>query len=131
MAQAQGVNILRVAPRKYRNEPTVLDEVRYDSKLEARCAAWHDLRVKAGEILWWTRQVPFRLEGGVVYRADFLAALAPSYAAPGGPFVEVIDASGYITPQKRNKLKQMLARHRINVQLYRASGSVVFFAAAG
>jgi len=98
-------------PSKYRSEPVVIDGERYDSRLEARCAGCLDLRWRAGEILWYTRQTPFKLEGGVVYRADFLAALAN-----GG--VEVIDATGLLTPTKANKLKQMKARYGIDVVLW-------------
>lgn len=100
---------------KWGNKPTVIDGVRYDSKLEGRCAQWLDLRWKAGEVLWYTRQVPFWLEGGVVYRADFVAHLKA-----GG--VEVIDATGVLTQTKANKLKQMKARYGIDVILWSDNG---------
>ena len=72
--------------RKFGNTPTERLGHKFDSKLEARCYEWHKARAAAGEIAWFTRQVPFTLEGGVVYRADFLAVLAPGAAAPSiGP----------------------------------------------
>jgi hypothetical protein len=98
-------------PRKYRNVPVVVDGERFDSKLEWRCREWLRCRCQAGDILWFTRQVPFRLEGGVIYRADFLAALKS-----GG--VEVIDAKGRDTRASANKRKQVLARYGITVMLW-------------
>ncbi len=58
-------------PRKYRNMPVVVDGIRFDSKLEARCYQELLLRKAAGDIWLLLRQVPFALEGGVVYRCDF------------------------------------------------------------
>jgi hypothetical protein len=101
-------------PRKYRNEPAMsADDKRFDSKLE--CAYYEQLvlRWKAGQVLWFVRQVNFELEGGVKYRADFLEVLAS-----GG--VEVIDTTGFLTPAKANKLKQMKARYGIEVKVVRS-----------
>lgn len=100
-------------PSKYRNRAEVIDGIRFDSKLEARCYEALKLRKLAGEVLWFTRQVPFRLEGGVHYRADFLAALAIGA-------VQVIDAKGFETLTSKNKRKQMLERYGITVILWRA-----------
>lgn len=97
--------------RKYRNVPVTADGERYDSKLEYRCAQWLELRKMAGEVAWVLRQPSFRLEGGVRYRADFLAVLTS-----GG--VEVIDAKGKLTPECKNKLKQLTARYGVEVKLW-------------
>lgn len=109
---AEAANDSHILPRKkYRNVPVVVDGERFDSKLEWRCREWLMSRCHSGEVLWFTRQVPFRLEGGVVYRADFLAVLAA-----GG--VEVIDAKGRDTPASANKRKQVKARYGIDVLLW-------------
>ena len=97
--------------RKYRNIPTVVDGIRYDSKLEAQCANALRLLQTAGEILWFVRQVTFELEGGVKYRCDFLAVKRDG--------VQVIDATGMLTQVKKNKLKQVKARYGVTVLLYR------------
>lgn len=97
--------------RKYGNQPIVIDGERFDSKLEWRCCEWLRVRERERQVLWFTRQVPFRLEGGVVYRADFLAVLAA-----GG--VEVIDAKGRDTRESRNKRKQVKARYGFEVMLW-------------
>lgn len=105
-------NAAPTKPSKYRNQPTVVDGERFDSKLEARCFQWLKLRATSGEVLWFIRQVPFRLEGGVVYRADFLAVLAA-----GG--VEVIDAKGHLTQASANKIKQVRERYGVEVVLWK------------
>jgi hypothetical protein len=110
------VLVVPVAPakRKYRNEPAKsADDKRFDSKLERDYYERLLLRWKAGEVLWFVRQVSFELEGGVRYRADFVEVLTA-----GG--VEVIDTTGFMTPAKANKLKQMKARYGIEVKVVRA-----------
>jgi hypothetical protein len=48
----------------------------------------------------------------VKYRADFLVVNL------GG--VDVVDTTGVMTPAKRDKLKQMLARYGIEVQVVKS-----------
>lgn len=98
-------------PSKYGNQAITENGQRYDSKLELRCARWLELRKAAGEIAWYIRQVPFLLEGGIRYRADFLVVLSS-----GG--VEIIDAKGFLTVLAGNKHKQMRERYGIEVKLW-------------
>lgn len=115
---------------KYRNQTAVYDGRRYGSKLEARYAAHLDLLWHAKEILWYTTQVPFVLEGGVVYRADFLVVKV--YGTGNSDFngayppqdVEVVDATGLMTQVKANKLKQVQARYGLTVKIYLRDGSL-------
>lgn len=98
---------------KYRNvRCQSADGKRFDSKLERDYYEQLLLRWKAGEVLWFVRQVNFELEGGVKYRCDFLVVTA------GG--VDVVDTTGVMTPAKANKLKQVKARYGIDVQLVRS-----------
>lgn len=97
-------------PAKYRNVKVTIDGIKFDSKLEGRCYEWLKLRQLAGDVRWFIRQVPFGLEGGVTYRADFLAVTWHD--------VEVIDAKGRDTPESKNKRKQVLARYGVEVQLW-------------
>lgn len=119
---------------KYRNRPTVYNGRRYGSKLEAQLAAQFDNEWRAGAILWYTTQVPFVLEGGVVYRADFLVVRPHRDGVQlGGPppgwrptcHIEVIDSTGVMTQTKYNKLKQMEARYKIIVMIHRSRGGLV------
>lgn len=106
-----------VAPAKtskYRNKRCQsADGEWFDSKLERDYYEKLLLRWKAGDILWFVRQVNFQLEGGVKYRADFLVVLAAG--------VEVVDTTGVLTQAKINKLKQVRARYGIEVQVVRAA----------
>jgi hypothetical protein len=99
-------------PTTYRNQPVIEDDQRFDSKLEARCYRELMLRVASREVLYFIRQPNFRLEGGVVYRADFLAVL-------GAGGVEIIDAKGFLTRPTANKIKQVKARYGIDVVLWK------------
>lgn len=101
-----------VTKRKYRNEPVWEDGQRFDSKLELRYYRELKLRRAAGEVLWFTRQVPFILEGGVRYRADFLVRLTA-----GG--VDVVDCKGEDTQESINKRKQVKARYGVDVLVWR------------
>jgi len=69
------------------------------------------LRWKAGDVLWFTRQVPFWLEGGVKFVVDFLVVM------PNG--VTLADTTGVLTQTKRNKLKQLKARYGLHVDIIR------------
>jgi hypothetical protein len=102
-----GRRLPQAAPQKYRNTKVVHDGTHFDSKLEARCNDWLNLRKLGGEVLWFIRQVRFDLCGGVIYRADFLAVTTTG--------VEVIDATGHMTPTKANKLKQVKASYGVDV----------------
>lgn len=110
---------------KFGNQSAVAhDGVRYGSKLEARYADELLLQVKAGTVCWYTQQVPFRLEGGVIYRCDFLV-VRRSQVAPDVRWVEVIDCKGAMTQSARNKMKQVRARFGFDVLIYRRDGSLI------
>lgn len=65
--------------RKLHNNPHEYGGVRYDSQLEANYAWELDVRVKAGDLLAWERQVPLPLLVNDVliatYRIDFVEHL--------------------------------------------------------
>ena len=96
---------------KYHAKGRVVDGIHFASKLEARCYEAQKLRQKAGDVLFFLRQTPFHLEGGVVYRCDFFCVLKA-----GG--IEVIDAKGYDMPAGRAKRKQVKARYGVEVILW-------------
>lgn len=56
---------------KYNAKPTVVDGIRFDSKREAQYYCDLKLRVKAGEVLFFLRQVPIHLPGGTKLVIDF------------------------------------------------------------
>ena len=97
--------------RKYRNVPTVVDGMRFDSKAEARRYGELKLLRAAGEVVWFTRQVPFHLPGGIRYVADFLVVWADGRQ----PSVE--DVKGVLTRVSANKIKQVRALYGVEVQI--------------
>lgn len=62
---------MRRVKHKYQAKPMTLDGIRFDSKAEGRYYSSLKLRVKAGEVVFFLRQVPFYLPGGVKYVVDF------------------------------------------------------------
>lgn len=110
--------------RKYKNQPTTVGEVSFDSKAEARRFLYLQRLEQAGEISDLKRQVPFELIPGQVtpcgkklrpttYIADF------TYRSKDGKFV-VEDPKGASTPEWRIKRKLMLQVHGIWVQEIRS-----------
>lgn len=108
---------------KYSNIPTEVDGIKFDSKLEAKYYVELDLRKKAGDVLYFLRQVPFHLPGGVIYRVDFLIVSHTGF--PMGvqmkregardlrnhePMViEYVDCKGWDTAAGKNKIKMVEA----------------------
>ena len=96
---------------KYRNVRVTLEGEKWDSKAEYEFFCNHlRPRKQAGEINLLLRQVTLVLEGGVRYRADFLAVT--------GPF-ELWDVKGFDTQASRNKRKQVLERYGAEVRLWK------------
>jgi hypothetical protein len=88
------------------------DGTNFASRLERDYYEQLLLRWKAGDVLWFTRQVPFWLEGGVKFVVDFLIV------QPGG-VITLADTTGILTQTKRNKLKQLQARYGLHVDIIR------------
>ena|ERR1700684_216322 len=102
------------SPRKYRNVPVMVDGIRFDSKLEARRYAQLKQLQMHGQVKWFICQVPFRLPGGITYRADFLVVLHDREIA-------IEDCKGMLTPVSALKIKQVEEIYGIKVTLIRAS----------
>lgn len=105
-----------IAPRpiqpkksKYRNVRTIVDGHKFHSKLEADRYCELKLLQKAGEILYFLRQVPFDLAGGVIYRCDFLVVSTSG--------IEVEDTKGYISEVSRIKIAAVEERYGIRVKI--------------
>jgi hypothetical protein len=108
---------------------TVVNGWKFQSRLEAdRYVHWLNMwQLRA--IAWFTRQVPFYLPGGIIYRADFVvvknldSAVSPRCMANvmGVPMprdlVIVEDCKGHLTDVSRNKIKQVEDIYRIKVEI--------------
>lgn len=75
---------------KYGAIRTELDGIKFASKKEARVYEEVKLRKLAGEIIFFLRQVPLHLPGGVKYVVDFLI-----FERDG--IVRFVDAKGFRT----------------------------------
>lgn len=62
----------KVKKSKYKNCPIMIDGFRFQSKAEAKRYSELKILRRAGEIKYFLRQVPFHIEGGIKYLADFL-----------------------------------------------------------
>jgi hypothetical protein len=82
---------------KYHACRTIVDGIHFASKREAKYYQELLVAQKAGDVLTFLHQIPFRLPGGIRYSCDFLV-----FYADGG--VDFVDVKGYETPAfKRNK----------------------------
>lgn len=95
---------------KFRAVPTELDGIKFASKAEARYYAQLKLRQAAGEVVFFLRQTPFHLPGGVKYVADFL-----EFHADGS--CHVVDVKGMETPAFRAKRKQVEALYPVRIEV--------------
>lgn len=95
---------------KYGAVKVKVDGILFDSKKESRYYEQLKLRQSAGDILRFHRQVPIDLEGGVVYKLDFLVVY------PDGR-LEYVDVKGLKTKEFRIKQRQVKARHGIELVL--------------
>lgn len=94
---------------KYNAIKTEIDGIRFDSKKEARYYQDLQLRVRAGEVVFFLRQVPFHLPGGVTYRIDF-----QEFHADGT--VHFVDAKGMKTQMYIAKKKMVEATYPIIIE---------------
>jgi hypothetical protein len=96
---------------KYGAKETWVDNIRFPSKLEARCYEELKLRQAAGEVRWFVMQVPFHLGGGVKHKVDFLAVLSS-----GG--VELIEAKGQDLGDGKARRRQVEARYGVKIRIW-------------
>ena len=98
------------ARKKYRNQPTVVDGIRFDSKREAAYYTHLKLRVLAGEIRYFLRQVPIHLPGGTRLVVDFL-----EFHRDGS--VHYVDTKGRETEAFKVKRREIQHHYPITVEL--------------
>ena len=106
--------------RKYGNEITYVDGIRFDSKHEAEVYQDLMLQVKSGELKCVLRQVRFDLGGGQNAQQDSRYKYVADFVTVDRDFrIRVLDAKSEATRKNRtyiNKKKQMLAEWGIEVE---------------
>jgi Protein of unknown function (DUF1064) len=100
----------RKSAPKYRNKRTRVDGILFDSKLEAKRYGELKALKAVGEVAWFITQVPFRLPGGITYRADFLVVWK-------GLIPRIEDCKGAMTRVSLNKIKQVQEIYGITVDI--------------
>lgn len=96
---------------KFHAIPTEYDGIKFASKKEAKRYQQLLLLIKAGEVLFFLRQVPFHLPGNIKYLCDFVI-----FWANGEVTFE--DVKGIKTPMYILKKKQVEALYPINITEY-------------
>lgn len=94
---------------KYFAKRTEYNGISFPSKREADYCAKLDALRNAGKLLYYLRQVPIDLPGGVKYRVDFVEFW------PGGK-VRYVDVKGMRTPVYKLKKKQVEALFPIKIE---------------
>ena len=95
---------------KYHAKPTTRNGIKFQSKKEARYYDELLLRQRAGEVLFFLRQVPFDLPGNTKYRADFM-----EFWTNGE--VKVIDVKGYQTKEFIKNKKMVESIYPIEIEV--------------
>lgn len=95
---------------KYHAIRTEVDGKKFPSKKEAR--RYQELKVmqKTGRIIFFIRQAPFDLPGGVTYRADFMI-----FWSNGTVTIE--DTKGVDTPVSSIKRKQVEELYPVKIEV--------------
>ena len=99
----------RFHKHKFRAKPTELDGIKFSSKKEASYYKQLKLRQSAGEVVFFLRQTPFHLPGGVKYVCDFIEFWSDET-------VYVIDCKGFKTEQYKSKKKMVEALYPIEIE---------------
>lgn len=101
----------RIIPRhKYNSVRTEVNGVKFASKREARY--YQDLLLRqnpGGDTLFFLRQVPFHLPGGIIYRVDF-----QEFHRDGT--VHFVDTKGFRTSEYKMKKKLVEANYPIKIE---------------
>jgi len=95
---------------KFGAKRCTVDDLKFPSKLEARYYCQLKLRQQAGDIIFFLRQIPFELPGGVKYVTDFMVFLANGE-------IEFVDTKGKDTPLSIAKRKILEDLYPIKIKI--------------
>ena len=99
-----------MARHKFHAKQTEADGIKFASKLESRYYKKLKMLQQAGEIVFFLRQVPLHLEGGVKLVVDFVI-----FWKNGDVTFE--DTKGLMTSQAKQKIKQAESRYPIKIKI--------------
>ena len=95
---------------KFNAIPTIADGIRFASKKEAKYYEELKIRQRLGEVIFFLRQVPFHLPGGVVYRVDFQEFLADGT-------IRFVDVKGMVTKTFTMKKKMVESIYPVEIEV--------------
>lgn len=93
---------------KFHAKQTINDGIIFSSKKESKYYSELKLRQVTGDVIFFLRQVPFHLTGGVKYVCDFQV-----FKSDGT--VEFVDVKGMRTDMYKLKIKQVEALYPITI----------------
>jgi len=96
---------------------TIVDGIKFRSKLEADRYRELKLLRAGGQVKWFLRQVPFDVSVGVVYRLDFLVCWNRSGIADEVLTYE--ETKGHLTDASRIKIGVVQERYGITINILR------------
>lgn len=95
---------------KFHAKPTESDGIKFASKAEARYYGQLKLRQRAGDVVFFLRQVPVHLPGEVRYVMDFMV-----FEASGE--VRMVDVKGIETESFKAKKRMVEALYPIKIEV--------------
>lgn len=95
---------------KFKAKRTEIDGIKYASKKEAAYAQELRLRQKAGEVVFYLRQVGMDLPGGVRHYIDFVVFLSDGT-------VEFVEVKGFDAPMGKMKRKMTEELYPISITI--------------
>lgn len=98
---------------KYRAKKVMVDNIRFDSQLEANYYLHLKMLQRVGEVAYFHRQVPFDLEAGVTYYCDFQVF----YAAGAVRYIDTKSEPTAAKQEFRNKRKQVEYRYPVKIEI--------------
>lgn len=102
---------------KYGAQPTVVDGFRFDSKAEANYYQRLKLRVAAGEVDFFLRQVPMHLPGNSRYVLDFLEFRPCTCGGCTCERHRFVDVKGVQTQMFRLKKRQVEDLYPVTIEI--------------
>ncbi len=96
---------------KFKAKQTISDNIKFASKLEASYYEQLKLRQKAGEVLFFLRQVPMAIPGGK-YLIDFVVFKENNE-------VDFIEIKGFDTPMSKFKIKSAEEIYPVKIKILR------------
>jgi len=101
---------MKKCSHKYKAIPTIVDNIRFPSKKEARYYGELKLRQMAGEVNYFLMQVPFEVGAGIKYKLDFMEIWNDGS-------IHYVDVKGYETKEFKLKKKLVEEKYPIKIEI--------------